>query len=235
MASTEGTQGTKVHAWIHFFLYRHQRKDTKVHAWIHFFLYRHQRKDTKAHAWIHFFLYRHQRIDTKAHAWIHFSCIDINRKAFEGMKFYTCSSNALLLPFHLANFTWEKVSTWSYCEIVWRLRQDGNLKHRIHIFDKQISSGDSRDGAWLSFLVSCKIHDRMKFLTHQDVCFEGHRAGRKNIVYVEAGKECKNVDIRWSMIHDNWKAEDKSLGCEKQEGGVWMRNLPTPTPPPQSL
>ena len=40
-----------------------------------------------------------------------FSCIDINRKAFEGMKFYTCFSNALLLPFHLANFTYEKVST----------------------------------------------------------------------------------------------------------------------------
>ena len=162
-----------------------------------------------------------------------FSCIDINRKAFEGMKFYTCFSNALLLPFHLANFTYEKFSTWSYCEIVRRLRQDGNLKHRIHIFDKQISSGDSRDGAWLSFLVSCKIHDRMKFLTHQDVCFEGHRAGKKNIVYVEAGKECKNVDIRWSMIHNNWKAEDKSLRCEKQEGGVWMRNLPTPTPSPK--
>ena len=73
----------------------------------------------------------------------------------------------------------------------------------------------------------------MKFFTHQDVCFEGHRASRKNIVYVEAGKECKNVDIRWSMIHNNWKAEDKSLRCEKQEGGVWMRNLPTPTPPPK--
>ena len=138
---------------------------------------------------------------------------------------------------HASQMLYYCLSTWQISHTkkfpLWRLRQDGNLKHRIHIFDKQISSGDSRDGAWLSFLVSCKIHDRMKFLIHQDVCFEGHRAGRKNIVYVEAGKECKNVDIRWSMIHDNWKAEDKSLRCEKQEGGVWMRNLPTPTPPPK--
>ena len=173
-----------------------------------------------------------------------FSCIGINEKTQKRMRestFLVLTSTWKHLKggnfTHASQMLYYCLSTWQISHTkkfpLWRLRQDGNLKHRIHIFDKQISSGDSRDGAWLSFLVSCKIHDRMKFLIHQDVCFEGHRAGRKNIVYVEAGKECKNVDIRWSMIHNNWKAEDKSLRCEKQEGGVWMRNLPTPTPPPK--
>ena len=173
-----------------------------------------------------------------------FSCIGINGKTQKRMRestFLVLTSTWKHLKggnfTHASQMLYYCLSTWQISHTkkfpLWRLRQDGNLKHRIHIFDKQISSGDSRDDAWLSFLVSCKIHDRMKFLTHQDVCFEGHRASRKNIVYVEAGKECKNVDIRWSMIHNNWKAEDKSLRCEKQEGGVWMRNLPTPTPPPK--